>query len=81
MNKIVVLSVLSSLVFFSSCSSKKYFYPETTHNRSDAKSSFKDKIIFVNRDGATFSNGKYITRSGDGVVNLGDVLEVIGHIL
>lgn len=72
MNKIFIFCVASTILTLSGCSSKKYFDPDKSYSISDAKSSFKGKIIYTNRHGATFKSGQYLTKSGDGILNLGE---------
>lgn len=72
MKKLITFSIISTILVLSGCGSKKYFDPDKSHSIKDAKSSFKGELISTNRDGATFKSGQYLTKSGDGVLNLGE---------
>jgi len=72
MKKLITFSIIPTILLLSGCSSKKYFDPDKSYSIKEAKSSFKGKIISTNRNGATFKSGQYLTKSGDGVLNLGE---------
>lgn len=62
--KLLISSILLVL-FFSACSSKKYFEPEKTSSNLDVKKqSLSSSIKSFNRTGATLNDGRYINKDG-----------------
>lgn len=59
-------------VFFSGCSSKKYFEPEQTFSASSASSSYSGSVVDLSRDGGTLKSGQYIGKDGVSAINLGE---------
>lgn len=57
------LVVLTAL-FFSGCSSKKYFEPEKTFSASSAAKSYGGTMVDLSRNGGTLSSGRYIGKAG-----------------
>lgn len=70
-----VLSLLAftiAALFFSGCSSKKYFEPEQTFSASHASNSYGGSIRDLSRDGGTLKSGQYIGKAGLSTINLGE---------
>ena len=62
--------VLAVLFFVAGCSGKKYFEPQNTFSASYAIASTGKEAISIMRDGITFSDGSFLTRSGPGKFKL-----------
>jgi hypothetical protein len=58
----LALAGVAAVLMLTGCSSKKYFEPEETFSASQARGSYKSKIIAVSRDGATLENHRYISK-------------------
>lgn len=69
MSKIIYIA-LTFLVFFTGCSSKKYFEPEDTQSHRVKVKDIDSAIIDYNADGATLENSKYISKDGVSTMSL-----------
>lgn len=59
------LILLTSLLIFTGCSSKKYFEVDDTLGDYETNiTSLDDNILSFNKDGATLENGEVITKRG-----------------
>jgi len=70
-----VLSLLAftiAALFFSGCSSKKYFEPEQTFSASHALNSYGGSMRDLSRDGGTLKSGQFIGKAGLSTINLGE---------
>ncbi len=65
----IVLSI-AILIFMAGCSGKKYFEPTNTHSASSAITSTGKEADSIMRDGITFTDGTFLTRSGMGKFKL-----------
>ena len=63
--------MVSAVLLFSGCSSKKYFEPGQTYSADGAASAYGDTIVDQSRDGATLKSGRYIGKAGISKINLG----------
>ena len=72
MKRLSFITLTLVVLFFSGCSSKKYFEPEQTFSASHASTSYDGTIIDLSRDGATLKNGQYISKAGINTINLGE---------
>lgn len=72
MKNIAFLAVVTLALFFSGCSSKKYFEPENTFSASSAVKSSGANIVDLSRDGGTLDNGQYLGKEGIQSIALGD---------
>ena len=72
MRKILGIALISSLalLLFTGCNSRKSFEPEQTSSASAAISKTGKEAVAIMRDGVTYSDGSYLTRSGMGSVRL-----------
>ncbi len=59
-------------LFFSGCSSKKYFEPEQTFSASSASTSYGGSMSDISRDGGTLKSGQYVGKAGVSSINLGE---------
>ncbi|RXJ83735.1 hypothetical protein [Arcobacter sp. CECT 8985] len=72
------LILLTSLLLFTGCSSKKYFEVEDTVGDYEATTtSLDDDILSFNKDGATLENGEVITKKGVSKIKLPEGFEFI----
>lgn len=72
MKNTVFVSLFASLLFFSGCSSKKYFEPENTFSASHASKSFGTNIVDLSRDGGTLDDGRFLGKAGISPIQLGE---------
>ncbi len=70
MGLLKIFTTLALLFFVSGCSGKKYFEPENTVSASSAISSTGKEAASIMRDGITFTDGTFLTRSGPGKFKL-----------
>jgi len=63
--------MVSAVLLFSGCSSKKYFEPVQTFSADAAATSYGGTIVDQSRDGATLKSGHYIGKAGISKINLG----------
>ncbi|WP_457606860.1 hypothetical protein [Nitratifractor sp.] len=66
----LLLVISTALLLLSGCNSRKSFEPEQTSSASSAISKTGKEAVAIMRDGVTFSDGSYLTRSGMGSVKL-----------
>ncbi|MBT8348678.1 MAG: hypothetical protein HKP62_04435, partial [Sulfurovum sp.] len=70
-----ILSLLTftiAALFFSGCSSKKYFEPEQTFSASNASTSYGENISDLSREGGTLQSGVYVGKAGVSSIKLGE---------
>jgi hypothetical protein len=60
----------AGLLLLTGCNSRKSFEPETTHSASSAITEIGKKAVSVTRDGVTYSDGTFLTRSGISSIRL-----------
>ena len=60
-----------AILLLSGCSGKKYFEPAQTLKPTGAVGGHKGKVTYLTRNGVTFDNGTYISKSGPGRQVLG----------
>jgi len=72
MKAVSLITFTTAVLFFSACSSKQYFEPETTFSASNASHSYGGDIVDLSRDGGTLSNGTYLGKSGLNSIDLGE---------
>ena len=72
MKNLAFVAFTGLVLFFSGCSSKKYFEPENTFSASYASKSYGEDIVDLSRDGGTLSNGQYLGKAGVNPINLGE---------
>ena len=70
MNMIKIIVSILILIFISGCSGKKYFEPKNTQSASFAISNTGKEAASIMRDGITFTDGTFLTRSGMGKFKL-----------
>ncbi len=72
MKQVSLVALTALALFFSGCSSKKYFEPARTFSASSAVKSFGGDIVDLSRDGGTLDNGHYLGKSGIHAIELGE---------
>lgn len=63
MNKIFYIAAFF-LIFFTGCSSKKYYEPDETQSFKQKTTDLDSKIIDINNDGATLENTSFLSKKG-----------------
>jgi len=63
MNKFFYMAAVS-LLFFTACSSKKYYEPDETQNFKQETIELESRIIDINNDGATLENNSFLSKKG-----------------
>jgi PBP1b-binding outer membrane lipoprotein LpoB len=72
MKSLSLITFTIAALFFSGCSSKKYFEPEQTFSASSASTSYGGSMSDISREGGTLESGQYIGKSGLSSINLGE---------
>ncbi|WP_309499487.1 hypothetical protein [Sulfurovum sp.] len=72
MKRVTFVALAITALFFSGCSSKKYFEPAQTFSASNASTSYGGNMVDISRDGGTLENGRYIGKAGLGNITLGE---------
>ncbi|SFV65035.1 FIG01270615: hypothetical protein [hydrothermal vent metagenome] len=72
MKTVSLITLTTAVVFFSACSSKRYFEPETTFSASHASYVYGGNIVDLSRNGGTLSNGTYLGKAGVNSIELGE---------
>jgi len=67
---ILLTLTLSAALIFGGCNSRKSFEPEETSSASSAVTKTGKEAVSIMRDGVTFSDGTFLTRSGMGAIRI-----------
>ncbi len=67
---LLILTLILGTLLMTGCNSRKSFEPEETASASSAISKTGKEAVAIVRDGVTFSDGTFLTRSGMGSVKL-----------
>jgi len=67
---LLILTLILGTLLMTGCNSRKSFEPEETSSASAAISKTGKEAVAIVRDGVTFSDGTFLTRSGMGSVKL-----------